>query len=204
MKPIKLFFVLFFALSLSILAQQKEDYSKYPGYFDYKEFAPLKNAEPTTEVYLEEPLLKMAAGVVHEKKGDVGNMIGGLKLVRVNEFKIEKSDIPSMENAIESMDKTLQSKNWDRIIRTKTTGNFTNVYVKKGANDEYLGLTLVSLDKKMGAHNAGDNDNSKESVDNSGKVTFVNIVGKIDLSTLGNLSEQLNIPEIDKAKKEKH
>jgi len=194
MKSLKITLVLLFATSALFFAQQKEDYSKYPGYFNYKDFAQLKNAESITEVYLEEPLLKMVAGLAQDKKEGLGDAIGGLKLVRVNEFKIPKNELTNMETAVESMDNNLQSKNWDRIIRTNNKGNYTNVYIKKGTNNEFVGLTIISLEKLL---KGGENS------DDSGKVTFVNIVGKIDLSTIGKLSEQLHVPGLDKTKKEK-
>ena len=194
MKTLKTTLVLFFVISTLFWAQQKEDYSKYPGYFNYKDFAQLKNAESITEVYLEEPLLKMVANLAESKKEELGNALGGLKLVRVNEFKIPKNELANMESTIESMDNNLQSKSWDRIIKTNSKGNYTNVYIKKGTNDEFVGLTIVSLDKSF---------KTGENSEDSGKVTFVNIVGKIDLGTIGKLSEQLHVPGLDKAKKEK-
>ncbi len=194
MKPLKTTFVLLFAMNALFFAQQKEDYSKYPGFFNYKDFAQLKNAESITEVYLEEPLLKMVAGLAEDKKEGLGDALGGLKLVRVNEFKIPKNELTNMEAAVETMDNNLQSKGWDRIIRTNNKGNYTNVYIKKGNNNEFVGLTIVSLEKLL---------KGGENTDDSGKATFVNIVGKIDLSTIGKLSEQLHVPGLDKAKKEK-
>lgn len=194
MKTLRIAFVLFFVLSAGTFAQQKEDYSKYPGYFNYNDFAQLKNAESITEVYLEEPLLKMVAGLAEDKKEGLANAIGGLKLVRVNEFKIPKSELTNMEAAVESMDNSLQSKNWDRIIRINSRGNNTNVYLKRSANNEFVGLTIASLEKAS-VHG--------ENTDGSGKATFVNIVGKIDLSTLGKLSEQLKVPGLEKIKNEK-
>lgn len=194
MKTLKTTLVLFFAMSTLFFAQQKEDYSKYPGYFNYKDFAQLKNAESITEVYLEEPLLKMVAGLAQDKKEGLVDAIGGLKLVRVNEFKIPNNELTNMEAAVEAMDNNLQSKSWDRIIRTNRKGNYTNVYLMKGTNNEFVGLTIVSLEKSF---------EHGENPDDSGKATFVNIVGKINLSTIGKLSEQLHVPGLEKAKKEK-
>jgi len=193
MKSTKLFFVLLFALSSGLFAQQKEDYSKYPGFFDYREIAGLKNAESLSEVYLEETLLKMVAGMAQNKSDDVSDMIGGLKLVQVNEYKIAKNDLSNMENSIDVMDKSLKSKGWDRIVRTNNHGNLANIYVMKNSNGEFEGLTILGLSKKM---ESGENEKS----DQYGKVTCVNIVGKIDLNKLGNLSKELNLPGMEKMK----
>jgi hypothetical protein len=194
MKLIKKITLLLFALVISIIAQQKEDYSKYPGYFNYKEFAQLKNAESLTEVYLEEPLLKMVAGMAGNKQEGLGEAIGGLKLVRVNEFRIPKSEITNVESLIGSMDNSLQSKNWERIIRTNSKNDYTNVYLKKEADDGFVGLTIISLNRLLKKE-----DNSDE----FGKATFVNIVGKIDLTTIGKVSAQLKVPGLGDSKKDK-
>jgi hypothetical protein len=193
MKSIKMLFVLFFVLSTGSFAQQKEDYSKYPGFFNYKEIAGLKNAESLSEVYLEETLLKMVAGMAQNKSDDVSDMIGGLKLVQVNEYKINKNDVPGMEGSLDVMDNSLKSKGWDRIVHTNSHGQSANIYIIKSSKGDFEGLTILSLSKNV----EGD-DNEK--VEPYGKVTCVNIVGKIDLNKLGSLTKELNLPGMDKMK----
>jgi len=193
MKSLKNAFLFFFALSVVSLAQQKEDYSKYPGYFSYKDFGQLKNAESTTEIYLEEPLLKMVAGLAGDKKDELVNVIRGLKLVSVSEYKIPIKELADMASTIESMGKDLQSKKWNSIARFSMKGKTANIYIKNGSDGEIVGLTILSLDKVFDKGDPYD----------AGKVTFVNIVGKIDLSTIGKLSEQFNIPGLGNVKKEK-
>ncbi len=198
MKPIKTLLVFFFLLSINLSAQQKEDYSKYPGYFNYKEISGLKNAESLSEVYLEETLLKMVAGMAQDKSDDMGDIVGGLKLIQVNEYKIDKSSITDMEGSLGVMDKNLQSKGWDRIVRTNNRDNLTNIYIKKSSNGEFEGLAILSLSK-------GGESDKPDKPEPYGKVTCVNIVGKIDLAKIGNLTKQLNIPGLDKMKgKEKN
>lgn len=181
MNPLKTLVVMLFVMSLGLFAQQKVDYSKEPGYFDYSKFLPSKVGEPTTEVYLEEPLLKMAGRMAEDKNENVSSMISALKLVKVNEFETEQKESPEMQSAIESMDKDLLAKQWDRIIKTKSKNDFTNVYVKSGSDGKFMGLVVTSLNK-------------------NGKATFVNIVGRIDLETIKQLSEQFNFSTGEKAK----
>ena len=190
MKNIKSLLILFFLFSINLFPQQKEDYSKLPGYFNYQDFSQLKDAESTTEVYLEEPLLKMITSMAEEKTDGLGDAISGLKLVRVNEFRIPKDEHTNMGAAIESMDKMLNSKNWDRIVRINSKGNYTNIYIKKEANGVLAGLTIISLEK---AFDKGDPYSA-------GKATFVNIVGKIDLNKIGKLTKKFNLPGLDKMK----
>ncbi len=173
--------VLLFLMSTALFAQQKTDYSKEPGYFDFSRFTTVKTGDMTTEVNLEEPILKMAGKVADDKNGKVGNMISALKLVKVNEFTIDLKNYAKMEGDIESMDKNLLATHWDRIIRSKNNNDLTNVYVKSGSGGDYVGLVITSLNK-------------------TGKVTFVNIIGKIDLATIEQLSDQFNFPDTSKVK----
>jgi hypothetical protein len=183
MKLIKPLFSVLLFIAACIQAQTKTDYSKEPGYFDYSQYAPAKPGEATTEIYLEEPLLKMVAKMAEGKKDGVGKLISNLKLVRVNEFNLEKNEIEKASSSLENIDKELIGTKWDRIIRTKQKNNFVNVYVKP-TGESYSGLVVAMLDNKKG------------------KITFVNIVGSIDLETLGKLSEELKIPGLNKPKEE--
>lgn len=180
MKLIKLMIVFVLFTVISIPAQNKVDYSKEPGYFDYMQYTSLKQNDASTEVYLEEPLLKMVGKMAEEKKEGVGKIIAGLKLVRVNEFKIEKNEMENISASFETIGKELANKKWERIIKMKQVSNMVNVFVKP-LDGAYGGLMITMLDKK-------------------GKATFVNIVGSINLETLGKLSEELKLPGLDKLK----
>ncbi|OGU67921.1 MAG: hypothetical protein A2499_14200 [Stygiobacter sp. RIFOXYC12_FULL_38_8] len=184
MKSIKMIFVLLFAITLTTFAQQKEEYSTDPGYFDYSEFAQFKNVEPVTAIHLEGPLLKAISKMGKSKNEKVSEMIAALKFIKVNQFPVATADLDKTENTISLMDKKLQSQKWDRIIKTKEKGKFASVYVKMGEGDNYAGLFVIARDKE---------DN----------LTLVNIVGKIDLETIGSLSEQMHLPGLGKPKVEK-
>lgn len=191
MKPIKALLVLFVLFGVSLSAQQKEDYSKYPGYFNYKDIAGFKNAVSLSEVYLEETLLKMVSGMAEGESDDAGDLIGGLKLVQVNEYKIDKGSVENMEGTLDNLDKNLLGKKWDRIVRTNSHSNLTNIYVMKSPDGEFAGLTILSLSK---------NHKDQESAESYGKVSCVNIVGKIDMSKIGKLAKEFNLPGMEKMK----
>ena len=181
MKLKKLMIIIIFAFSFSAFAQQQGDYSKEPGYFDFGNITSLKDGEMVTEVYLEEPLLKMVAKMGESQNEGIGQMISALKLVKVNEFMVEKRNYGKFEDSFSDMNKQLLANKWNRIIKIKHNENSANVYVKSGSADDFVGLVIVAMDKL-------------------GKATLVNIVGKIDLETIGKLSEQFNFPNIDKMK----
>lgn len=184
MKSTKLLFALLFALTLTAFAQEK-DYSTDPGYFDYSEYAQFKNVEPKTAVLLEGSMLKAIAKMGESKSEKAAEMLASLKLIKVNEFPIAKAELDKTENTVAAMDKKLQSQNWNRIIKTKEKSHFASVYVKMGSDETYAGLFVVAMDKE-------------------GDLTLVNIVGKINLETIGELSEQINLPGLGgKSKSEK-
>lgn len=184
MKSIKMLFVLLFAVTLTTFAQQKEDYTTDPGFFDYSEYAQFKNVEPKTAIHLEGPMLKAISKMGKSKNEKISEMIAALKLIKVNQFECTAVDMEKTENTISSIDKKLQSEKWDRIIKTKEKGMRASVYVKVGEGDNYAGLFAMVMDKQ--------ND-----------LTIVNIVGKIDLETIGNLSEQMHFPGLGKVKADK-
>lgn len=177
MKSIKIVLTMLLLMSATVLAQ-KEDYTKEPGYINFSDLLSLKSGDLVTEMFIEEPLLKMVAKMAESQKEGISKVLGALKLVSVNEFMVEENAGEQIKSKLETLDKTLQGKNWTRIIRTKTHGRMANVYVKPGQGDSYVGLAVTSIDK-------------------SGKVSLVDIVGKIDLETIGEIATKFNIPAMD-------
>ncbi|MEW6506695.1 MAG: DUF4252 domain-containing protein [Bacteroidota bacterium] len=173
------FILLFLLISAQYLSAQQTDIKKDPGYFDFSEFSSLKNGEVINEVYLEEELLKMVAGITGNEEDGISNIVGGLKLVRVQEFLINEKDFDKAGKVIESMDSDLLGKNWMRIIKSRSKENLSNIYVKPAQGGGYGGLVITTLNSK-------------------GRAAFVNIVGKIDLESIGKLSKQFNLPAVEK------
>lgn len=185
MKSIKMLFVLLFTLTLTTFAQQSQEITSETGYFDFSEYTQFKNVEPKTAIHLQVPMLKAIAKMGESKSDKVAEMMASLKLIKVTEFPIAKTDMEKTEATVAAMDKKLLSQKWERIIKTKEKESFATVYVKMGANETYSGLVVIAMDKE--------ND-----------LTLVNIVGNIDLETIGKLSEQINIPAFGgKQKQEK-
>jgi len=178
MRKIKIILILL-AVCAQLNFAQQTDIKKDPGYFDFSEFSSLRSGEVINEVYLEEALLKMVAGLAGDDKNNVGDIVSGLKLVKVQEFMINEKDLEKAGKTIESMDKDLLAKNWVRIIKSRNKDNFSNVYVKPVPGDGYGGLVITTLSGE-------------------GKAAVVNIVGKVDLESIGKLSKQFNLPSTEK------
>jgi hypothetical protein len=113
----------------------------------------------------------------------MSKMLNGLKLVKVYSFDADAKDSKDLSNKISEIDISLKNKNWDRIVKVKSSTEYTNVYVKSANNQkDIVGLVVTSLQK-------------------DGESAFVNIVGKIDMDALGRLGEKFDIPALGKAHK---
>lgn len=182
----KLFFVAALALFTINAYSQKRDYSKEPGYISFGDLSSLETDDSGTEVFLEEHLLKMAARMSQKEDKDLANLISGLKLVKVNQFNVNKGNEAKIDAKVNSIDKELLNKNWDRIVKSKDKGETANVYIKTAADNKILGLVVMAYTK------------GKE-------VAFVNIVGDINLDAIGGLTEKFDIPGLkDVHSKKKH
>lgn len=178
---ISLFIIIFFAAS-AIVTAQEEDYSKYPGYANFGDLKALEEGEMVTEILIEEKLLRMVSKFTKDDV-ELSDLIGGLKLIKVNTFEVTPSNADQLIKRAQMIDKNLMSKKWDRIVKTKSKGEIANVYIKTAGDDEFVGLTVVSIDE-------------------NGEAAFVNIVGNINMDALGKLGQKFDIPGINDIKKE--
>ena len=169
--------------TVSLTAQDQEtDYSKYPGYVNFGDLSALEDGEEVTEVLIEEKLLRMVSKFTDDDK-ELSDLIGGLKLIKVNTFEVTPSNSTQLMDRAKSIDKDLMRNKWDRIVRTKSRGEVANVYIKTAGDDKFVGLTVVSIDE-------------------GGEAAFVNIVGTINMDALGKLGQKFDIPGLDDIKKE--
>lgn len=183
MKTITKILALFLVLSSVNIFAQVDDYSKYPGYANFGNLEALQDGEMVTEILIEEKLLKMVSKFTKDDD-ELSELIGGLKLIRVNTFEVTPGNADELMSRATKIDKELTGKKWDRIVKTKSRGEVANVYVKTAGDDEFVGLTVVTVDK-------------------GGEAAFVNIVGTINMDTLGKLGQKFDIPGLDDIKKSK-
>jgi hypothetical protein len=179
----KLFLAVMVLFFITNLNAQKKDYSKEPGYANFGDLSSFTSNDSETEVYLEEHLLKMVAKTTKADEPEISNLINGLKLVKVNQFKVLPKNEPRLMERIEKIENELQSNNWMRIVKAKEKGGSVNVYIKSTPADKICGLVVIYFEKK--------------------EVAFINIVGDINLETIGGLSEKFNIPSLKDIKPKK-
>jgi len=174
--------VLLFLLS-SVAFGQKGDYSNYKGYVDFGNLAEFENGDDATEVLIEEHLLKMVAKMAGKEEEELSNVLSGIKLIKVNTFGVSDNDFLKLSKVVKKIDKELMQKGWDRIVKTRSKDEFTSVFILTNGEEKIKGLVVTSIEK-------------------GGEASFVNIVGDINLETIGELGDKFDIPSIDEFKKD--
>jgi hypothetical protein len=163
-------------LSVSLIAQT--DITKEPGYVDFGNLAEFESSTGVTEVVLDEDLLSTLAEISTDEDPNVMAILKGLKLVKANVFEISDDNKSELQAKVNSIDSKLMDSNWKRIVKTRSDEEIANVYIKQNNKKQIVGLVVTSV---------GDED----------EAAFVNIVGTIDLATIGRLGKQFNIPHLD-------
>jgi len=179
----KLIIVLAMILSITLFAQ-KNDYKNYKGYVDLGSFDSFDESEEFTEVLIEEHLIRMVAKMAAGREPELAEVLDGIKLVKVHSFETNQSSFADLKTRAEKIDVELMAKNWDRIVKVRSRDEFVNVYIKTESEDVISGLVVASVEK-------------------NGEAAFINIVGNINLETIGKLSDQFDIPSLGHVNKKK-
>ena len=158
---------------------QKSDLRNDPGYAEFGDLSIFDNGNMVAEVLIEGTLLRMVAKMMKEKDPEMYELLSGLKLVKVNAFEATKENHETITGIIKKMDAKLTGKGWNRIVKYRDRAERANIYIKTNDEDEIIGLVVMAI---------GDDN----------EAAFVNIVGNINLETIGRLSEKFDIPELDK------
>lgn len=171
-------------LVLSSAIAQKNDYTNYKGFVDFGNLEQFETGEEVTEVLIEEHLIRMVAKLATNDEPELSSVLDGIKLIKVHSFEISKENEGKLSSKVKEIDKTLMNKGWDRIVRTKSKEETVNVYILANNEEKIEGLVVASFEK-------------------DGDATFVNIVGDINLETIGELGSKFDIPTIGGIHEEK-
>jgi Domain of unknown function (DUF4252) len=157
---------------------QSSDVTKEPGYVDFGNLAQFENSTGVTEVTIDEDLLSTLAEMSDDQDPNIMHILRGLKLVKANVYDVNENNRKSLESKITSIDAKLSGSNWKRIVRTRKQDDIANVYIKQNGKKQVVGLVVTSLE-------------------GSDEAAFVNIVGTIDLKSIGRLGKKFNIPQLE-------
>jgi hypothetical protein len=180
MKYGKYLFILITFITFDVYGQN--DYSGEPGYFDFGDLTVFEKGDEVTEVFLESNILNMVAAITEDEEPELSAMLNGLKLVKVNVFKVSDKNEAAITNRINELNKKLTTRRWDRIVRSRGGNEIVNIYIKTSGKSAINGLVVTTINK-------------------GGEAVFVNIVGNIDLKKISKLGAKFDIPSLDKIDK---
>jgi hypothetical protein len=133
-------------------------------------------AKSSVNVTMDEDKLKFASGFLSNddpKQSTAKSMVGGLKAINVRVFEFESPGQFSVSD-LDAVRKQLQSPGWSKMIDVKDRDESAEIYMfSKGK--ELGGITIIASEKK--------------------ELAVVNIVGPVDLKTLGSLAGKFGIPK---------
>ena len=135
--------ILILAVVVSLFATslaQKNDYSSYSGYIDFGDLGKFESGEEVTEVLIEEHLIRMVAKLAKSEEPEVSSVLEGLKLIKVHTFGVSDNNTDELKIKVESIDDNLMNRGWDRIVKTKSKNESTNVYILATNEEKIAGL----------------------------------------------------------------
>lgn len=165
----------------TMLFAQKKDYSNEPGYVDFTKFENFIQSDETTEVIVENKLLRMVGRIVKNKDPELKDLLDNLKLVKAISFETMDDNYSEIAGNVQKIASKLDGMGWDRIVKSKSKKRVTYVYIKTKGDEDVLGLAVMNVEK-------------------DGESSFVNVVGKINLDAIGRLGDKFNIPALDRIK----
>jgi len=169
--------LMIFAVNIFILAQHK-DYSKETGYIDFGNLEELESGNRVVDVFLEGNLLRLVGKFAENEEPELSEVISGLKLIKAKVLEVTRENEKQLKARVLETENLLKGKNWSMLVRIRDVDEIINVYIKSSSLDKIEGLTVTSINKDEAA--------------------FVNIVGDIDLETIGRLSSKFDIPALDR------
>jgi hypothetical protein len=152
--------------------------TKEPGYVDFGDFTAFENSTKVTEVILDEDLLSVLATMSDVDDPNIMALLNGIRLVKANVYEISEENKDLLKKRINEIDSKLSNAKWKRIVKTKGEDEIANVYIKLNNDKEIIGLAVTNFEK-------------------GGEAAFVNIVGNIDLATIGKLGKKFGIPHLE-------
>ena len=143
------------------------------GAIDFGKFSPTSGAQ-FVEVNINSNLIAMVANFTKKAEPEVGEILGGLKAIRVNVMGLTDENREEIANKITSVRSQLEKGGWDRIVTVMDGAEDVGVFMKTKGAEVVEGIVVTVLSGK------------KEAV-------FVNIIGDIRPEKLATIGERFNI-----------
>jgi hypothetical protein len=138
-------------------------------------------AKETVEVTMEGPMLRWAAKFLNAEDPEerqAARIVANLKGIYVRSFEFSKEGEYSAAD-VEALRSQVRVPGWTRVVgvRSETDGENVDVYFKL-EDDKMAGIVVISAEPK--------------------ELTFVSIVGPIDVDQLADLGGEFGIPKLNR------
>lgn len=175
MKMHRFIVVVVFLLVCALSAQAGDDLSGHPGYVDLDRIQIPVGAEDVTEVNLGPELLKLAAGM-ENGNAELSDTLEGLFGIRVKSFGLTPETADQIRPIVEDMQHQLENEGWKRLVYVKEGSELVLVSMKYDPvePEKMAGMMVIAFDP-------------------ADEVVFVNMVGSINLSDIGDLVDGIDV-----------
>ena len=138
-------------------------------------------AKETVEVNMEGPMLRWAAKFLNAEDQDerqAAKIVANLKGIYVRSFEFSREGEYSAAD-VESLRAQVRAPGWTRVVgvRSETDGDNVDVFFKL-EGDKMSGIVVISAEPK--------------------ELTFVSVVGPIDVDQLADLGGEFGIPKLNR------
>jgi hypothetical protein len=137
-------------------------------------------AKETVEVTMDGPMLRWASKFLSAKDPDeqkAAALVANLKGIYVRSFEFDKDGAYS-PTEVETLRSQFRSPGWSRVVgvRSQQDGDNVDIFFKL-ENDKMAGIVIIAAEPR--------------------EITFVNIVGPLEVDQLADLGGEFGIPKLD-------
>jgi len=184
------------AVALTAQAQSDaQDYTGEPGYVDFTQFQGLKGGSEVVEVFLTQPLLSVARWAVVDDDPELAEMLGNLKLLRVNVYSFKPDKRAALGKNVDTFATALGKQGWNRIVKVKDEDGTWNILEKMDEKGGSEGAPMLNGVVLVGM--GGEDSDIRYQDGDDIEAIFVNVVGQLDFAQLNKLGEHFDIPQLE-------
>ncbi|GAB4370856.1 MAG: hypothetical protein OHK0021_13610 [Bryobacter sp.] len=138
-----------------------------------------KQAEESTDITLGKDQLDLfksfTGGKDGDKQSDLAAIANGLEFIQVKVLQFAKPGVYNIAD-MESLKAKVRASGGASLVSVKEKSGFTEIFMRKGPNGANRGFVILVAEPR--------------------EVTVVNVVGNIDLASLGKLGGKMGIPDM--------
>ena len=164
--------------SLSVWRLAAAGAEEHPGYVDFSNLRGLADTEPTVEVTLREPLLRLITETIPEEDAEAANFVSHLLSVRLHVYDDIGGDVQHIAENMDGIAADLDSEGWERVVRVRDDDDQVEIFLRISDDDDMIYGIAVMI------------------VSEDGEMVLANIAGDISFDDIGALGRRFDIDEL--------